>query len=257
MGLFLYLLLSLCFLGKLFSFSLSSQDANRIGEKIWTNECSASLEGLTSWNKGEHFASMGIGHFIWYPVDKKERFQETFPALLKFLQKQGATLPLWLKGIQGCPWNSREEFYKNIQSLEMKLLRQFLFDTKQLQATFIVNRLENSFLQIIEQYSQEEKDQITTTFLHIAEETNGLYALIDYLNFKGAGTSSKETYKGHGWGLLQVLQQIPAASKKPPLIDFVQAAKIILKQRVQNAPPERHEEQWLKGWFNRLDGYKI
>jgi len=50
------------------------------------------------------------------------------------------------------------------------------------------------------------------------------------------------------------LQSVPSSSKQP-LIDFVEAAKSVLKQRVKNSPPERHEDQWLKGWFNRLDTY--
>ena len=99
-----------------YSLSISVQDANKIGEKIWKNECAGTIEGLTNWKKGESFASLGIGHFIWYPVGKKEQFQETFPDLLEFLQKERASLPDWLKVNSECPWNSREEFYDDIQS---------------------------------------------------------------------------------------------------------------------------------------------
>lgn len=236
------------------SLSISSQDASKIGEKIWKNECAGTIEGLTHWNKGENFASLGIGHFIWYPIDKKERFYETFPTLINFLEKEGAALPIWLKNSSGCPWNSREEFYQSIQSPDMQSLRQFLFDTRNLQAIFIANQLENILPQMLEDCTQEEKEQLSTLFLHLAKDTKGLYALIDYLNFKGAGVASHETYKKQGWGLLQVLQRIPAASQEP-IVDFVKAAKDVLAQRVKNSPPERHEERWLKGWFNRLDTY--
>lgn len=232
----------------------ASQNASKIGEKIWKNECAGTIEGLTHWKKGEDFASVGIGHFIWYSADKRERFEETFPSLLQFLQKEGATFPPSLKTTSACPWNSREEFYQKSQSSEMKSLRQFLFVTRNLQAIFIANRLEKAFPQMVEKCSQHEKDKITTIFYRLALEANGLYALIDYLNFKGSGTSSSETYKGQGWGLLQVLQRIPVSSRKP-IADFVKEAKAILTQRVENSPPERHEEQWLKGWFNRLDSY--
>jgi hypothetical protein len=250
----LCLLLLLCCLENGFSLSISPQLAHTVGEKIWKNECAGSIEGLTSWKKGENFASLGIGHFIWYPIGKKERFQETFPSLIEFLQKEGASLPDWLKTTTGCPWSSREEFYKNIQSSEMASLRRFLFDTRNLQAIFIADQLENALSQMLENCSKEEKDKITTTFQRLAADAHGLYALIDYLNFKGRGTSPEETYKSQGWGLLQVLQRIPVSSRQP-LIDFVRAAKTVLKQRVHNAPPERHEEQWLKGWYNRLDTY--
>lgn len=249
-------LLSLIFLEKAFPLSVSAQDANKIGERIWKNECAGTIEGLTNWKKGENFASLGIGHFIWYPVSKTERFQETFPALLEFLQKEGATLPAWLKVGSGCPWNSREEFYEDVNSSKMKSLRQFLYDTRSLQAIFIATRLENVLPSLLESCSQPEKKKISTLFSRLAQDANGLYALIDYLNFKGSGTSSKESYKGQGWGLLQVFKRIPSSSKQP-LVDFVDAAKSLLKERVQNAPPERHEEQWLKGWMNRLDTYTI
>ena len=37
------------------------------GMKIWQNESGATVSGLTHWNEGEEFPSLGIGHFIWYP----------------------------------------------------------------------------------------------------------------------------------------------------------------------------------------------
>jgi hypothetical protein len=250
----LCLLLYLSFFGPVYSLSISPEDANKIGERVWKNECAGTIEGLTNWKKGENFVSLGIGHFIWYQVGKKEQFQETFPDLLKFLHKEGVTLPDWLKVAYGCPWNSREEFYEDFQSSKMKSLRQFLFDTRNLQAIFMAKRLEEALPLMISDCSQVEQKKISALFFHLAKDVNGLYALLDYLNFKGSGTSPKESYKGHGWGLLQVLQSVPSSSKQP-LIDFVEAAKSVLKQRVENSPPERHEDQWLKGWFNRLDTY--
>src|SRR5262245_43382547 len=43
--------------------NLSSAEAMRIGRKIWQNECNGTVAGLTAWNSGENFASLGIGHF--------------------------------------------------------------------------------------------------------------------------------------------------------------------------------------------------
>lgn len=248
------LLVSLCCSEGMFALFVSPQDAAAIGERIWKNECAGTVEGLTNWNKGENFASLGIGHFTWYPADKRERFQETFPDLLEFLQKEGVLLPAFLAADRACPWKSREEFYRDIQTPKMQDLRGFLFETRNLQAIFIANRLENAFSQMLEKCSSEEKKRVNAIFLRLAQNAKGLYALIDYLNFKGAGTSPSETYKGQGWGLLQVLQKIPPSSKEP-LVDFVKAGKELLAERVQNAPPERHEEKWLPGWFNRLDSY--
>lgn len=248
------LLLLFCYLTTAFSLSVSPEVASKIGEKIWKNECACSIEGLTNWKKGENFASLGIGHFIWYSQGQQERFQETFPDMLSFLKSQGATLPAWLQTAAGCPWNSREDFYADIQSPKMRALRQFLFDTRELQALFIASRLSAALTQITERCSQQEKNKITTLLMRLSEKAEGLYALIDYVNFKGTGISPSETYKAQGWGLMQVLQNMPESSKKP-LVDFVRSAKSVLSRRVENAPAERNEKQWLQGWFNRLDTY--
>ncbi len=248
------LLLFLLLIGHSFAITVSPQDAQQIGVKIWKNECGGTLEGLTHWGKNENFPSLGIGHFIWYPEGKKDRFQEGFPPLLVFLQNQKADIPAWLRSASSCPWNTRDEFYKQINSPKMNQLRQFLYDTRNLQALFIATRLEKALPQMIEKLPSQEKEKVTATFNRLASTPQGLYALLDYVNFKGEGTDSKETYQGQGWGLLQVLQAIPSSSKTE-VTDFVQAAKKILSQRVLNSPPERQEEKYLKGWSNRLETY--
>ncbi len=236
------------------AFNVSHQDATIIGERIWKNECAGTIEGLTNWKKGENFPSLGIGHFIWYQANKKEHFQETFPEMLAFLKKEGAILPDWLTPSSACPWNSREEFVRDMQTPKMIALRQFLYETRHLQALFMAKKLENSLPLMIKDCSKDDQEKITINFSRLANDAKGLYALLDYLNFKGSGASPEESYKGHGWGLRQVLQSI-SPSSSTPLKDFVESAKSILKLRVQNSPPERNEDQWLKGWCNRLDTY--
>lgn len=248
-----FLLLFLLSIGSVLA--ITPEETQKLAQRIWKNECGGSVDGLTHWGERENFPSLGIGHFIWYPAGKKDRFKETFPDLLTFLQKEGIVLPAWLKDSQGCPWNSRDEFYSQIKSPKMQQLRQFLFDTKNQQALFIAARLEQALPQMIEKLSPAEKEKISATFHRLANDPRGLYALIDYVNFKGEGTSPTEAYQGQGWGLLQVLQGIPSSSKKI-VDDFVDSAKKVLAQRVKNAPPEKHEEKWLKGWFNRLETYK-
>lgn len=76
--------------------------------------------------------------------------------------------------------------------------------------------------------------------------------MIDYVNFKGEGTSPTERYKGEGWGLLQVLSDMKPGGGAAA---FGQAAKRVLTRRVQNSPKERGESRWLAGWHNRCDGY--
>jgi hypothetical protein len=74
------------------------------------------------------------------------------------------------------------------------------------------------------------------------------------VHFKGDGSNLAERYAGVGWGLLQVLQDMPAQGTSP-LADFVTSAKAVLARRVANAPPERNEQRWLAGWNNRLGTY--
>jgi hypothetical protein len=248
------ILLFALLIGNAFAVSVSMEVAEQIGGKIWKNECGGTLEGLTHWNKNENFPSLGIGHFIWYPAGKRDRFQEGFPPLLAFLKNEKVNIPSWLQTTESCPWNTRDEFYAEISSSKMNQLRKFLYDTRNLQAVFIANRLEKALPQMIENLSPQDKEKITATFNRLASDPKGLYALIDYVNFKGEGTSPSETYKGQGWGLLQVLQAIPASSKNV-IADFVESAKKVLSKRVENSPPEKHEERWLKGWSNRLETY--
>src|SRR3954469_14525694 len=75
---------------------LSPAEAKRIGHKIWQNECNGTISGLTSWNAGEDFASLGIGHFIWYPEGRPGPFEESFPELVTFAAAHGAKLPDFL-----------------------------------------------------------------------------------------------------------------------------------------------------------------
>src|SRR5438132_7771252 len=104
---------------------ISAAEANRIGRRIWKNECGGTISGLTSWNAGENFASLGIGHFIWYPKGRRGPFEESFPNLVSFISKRGAKLPALLLGTgeKPCPWNSRTEFLRAQHSTEMNQLR--------------------------------------------------------------------------------------------------------------------------------------
>ena len=235
-----------------YSLDVSSQNTAVIGDRIWKNECAGKIKGLTHWNKGEDFGSFGIGHFIWYPENLRGPFEESFPDLLLFLEEKGVELPAWLKKCQGCPWVSFEEFQEKIESVEMISLRDFLFKTKDLQALFIIKRLEKTLKK--NEADESVESGALKVFSQLAKDPKGLYALIDYSNFKGFGVASSESYNGQRWGLLQVLNKISPLSENIE-VDFVTEAKNILTERVRNAPPERNEEKWLKGWHNRIDTY--
>ena len=232
---------------------LTTSLSRDVGEKIWKNECGGMVSNLTHWGQGEEFASFGIGHFIWYTKNKKGPFEESFPALLGFLEKHGESLPIWLKASSACPWNSREEFQAQLSTPKMKELREFLFKTRHLQAQFISERLEKTLPHLTADLSPQEKERVIANFNKLSQSPQGLYALIDYLNFKGSGTSASESYQGHRWGLLQVLLSID--SSEDEVRAFVEAAKKILTERVRLSPPERDEKKWLPGWINRINTY--
>lgn len=239
--------------------AISHEEATRIGERIFDNECAGKLACLTSWNAGEEFPSLGIGHFIWYPQGARGPFQESFPELIRYMKANGAEVPAWLNSAlkSGAPWPSRAAFLSAQGSPSMVELRTFLSATKGLQTGFMVARLNRALPAILAATPAPEQAAIREQFKRIAAEPMGYYALIDYVNFKGEGTKASERYLGHGWGLLQVLQQM--SSEGPdlnPLESFSRTAAGVLARRVANSPPERNEKRWLPGWEKRVASYR-
>lgn len=237
--------------------TLSHVEAQRIGKKIWQNECNGTISGLTSWNQGEDFASLGIGHFIWYPKGQRGPFEESFPKVVSFISKRGAKLPtLLLRGVeQPCPWNSRAEFLRAQHTVEMNQLRQFLVDTIDLQAEFLIDRLESALPKMLVEAAPADRANVQQQFERLARTPNGCYGLVDYVNFKGEGVLHTERYQGQGWGLLQVLESMHGTSDAAAVDEFSSAAKAILTRRVHNAPAQRHESRWLTGWIRRVNSY--
>jgi hypothetical protein len=241
----------------LHAITLSHADVLKIGKKIWQNECNGTIAGLTSWNEGEDFASLGIGHFIWYPKGRRGPFEESFPKLVSFISKRGAKLPTLLLGSseKPCPWNSRTEFLRAQHSAEMNQLRRFLTDTIDLQAEFLIARLESALPKMLAEAAPSERANVQEQFERLAKTRQGCYALIDYVNFKGEGVLHTERYQGQGWGLLQVLETMHGTSDAGAVDEFSRAARTVLTRRVQNSPAERHESQWLSGWIRRVNSY--
>jgi hypothetical protein len=240
------------------AFTLSHSEALKVGKRVWQNECGGTISGLTSWNQGEDFASLGIGHFIWYPKGRRGPFEESFPKLVSFISSRGAKLPTLLLGVgpvQPCPWNSRAEFLQAQNTGAMNQLRRFLADTVDLQAEFLVARLEASLPKMVAEAAPADRTNVQTQFERLTKTPQGCYALIDYVNFKGEGVLHTERYQGQGWGLLQVLEAMHGNSDSGAPDEFARAAKVVLTRRVQNAPPDRHESQWLTGWLRRVNSY--
>jgi hypothetical protein len=238
--------------------TISHGDALKVGKRVWQNECNGTISGLISWNQGEDFASLGIGHFIWYPKGGQGPFEESFPKLVSFVSNRGAKLPTLLLGVgrgQPCPWNSRAEFLKAQNTVEMNQLRRFLVDTIDLQAQFLVSRLEAALPKMLTEAAPADRTNVQQQFERLSKTPQGCYALIDYVNFKGEGVLHTERYKGEGWGLLQVLEAMQGDSDSGAPDEFARAAKVVLTRRVQNAPPDRHESRWLTGWLRRVNSY--
>lgn len=235
---------------------LSSAETRRIGKRIWQNECNGTVAGLTSWNAGENFASLGIGHFIWYPKGPRGPFEESFPKFVSFATARGLPLPEVLRKTGDCPWNSRAEFMQASQTEQMKQLRQFLATTVDLQAEFLVERLQQALPKMLAEAPASERARVQQQFDRVAGSPMGCYALVDYVNFKGEGVLATERYAGKGWGLLQVLEAMSQESAgREAVKSFAESAKKVLTNRVRNSPPERHESRWLPGWLARIDTY--
>jgi len=236
----------------------SSIDRDRIGQLIFQNECASQDSCLTSWNAGEEFASLGIGHFIWYPAGAKKTFHESFPDLIAFLQQHGATLPAWLFAMpdQSNPWSTRTAFLAAQSSEKMHALRSLLMRSKALQSAFMQQRLQQTLPLMLHGLGSAASQHVRRQFAYMAASPMGMYALMDYVNFKGEGTHPEERYHGQGWGMLQVLQRMHVHHSGIAAIKaFAQAADELLTQRVALAPPNRDEQRWLPGWRKRLTTY--
>jgi hypothetical protein len=234
---------------------LSASQKTAIGKKIWQNECAGTVAGLTTWNAGEEFPSLGIGHFIWYPKGFQGRFSESWPHFIEFAMRSGADVPGIAKE-RFSPWRTKAEFQKNFKSPQMTRLRNWLAATVNLQMDYIIVRSREALPKILAAAPRSEKARIEANYHKVSTTSQGTYALIDYVNFKGDGTLSSERYLGHGWGLLQVLEamrDVPAGAVAAK--EFSSAAKRVLSRRIVNSPPARGEKRWEEGWHNRCSTY--
>jgi hypothetical protein len=235
---------------------LTPAETRRIGNRIWQNECGGTVAGLTSWNAGENFASLGIGHFIWYPKGVRGPFDESFPKFVEFATERNVELPAVASAKEGCPWKTRAEFNAAAQSPPMKELRAFLARTIDLQAEFLVRRLREALPKMLAEGGSANQARVREQFDRVASTAMGCYALVDYVNFKGEGVLATERYAGQGWGLLQVLEGMTQENNgREAVKSFAESAKTVLKNRVRNSPPARNEAKWLPGWLKRVDTY--
>lgn len=233
---------------------ISTSAAQKIGQRVWQNECGGTVAGLTSWNSGENFASLGIGHFIWYPAGVTGPYEESFPAVLKHLASRGVKIPAWLSNAEDCPWSTRQSFEAQRDSVRMKELRNLLANTVPLQTEVLASRFLTGTKKILAAAPAAERSTLQARIQALSVVPSGLYGMMDYVNFKGEGINPAERYQGVGWGLLQVLQEMKGTpTGAAASAEFAKAAQRTLDRRIKLAP--KKEDQWRAGWFNRCAGY--
>lgn len=240
------------------SLALTPAQLDWVGQKIFQNECAGQLDCLVHWNEGEAFPSLGIGHFIWYPQGVNGRFTESFPQLIQYMMQRQASVPDWLRSLEPfeAPWPDRNTFLQANDSTRIAELREFLAGTQGLQAEFIFRRARESLEKVIAAAPELRRDEIEGHLEELSATPGGVYALMDYVNFKGEGLAETERYQGQGWGLLQVLQEMASMSAGATLEQFQGAAARVLTRRAENAQNPIEREQWLKGWLKRLETYR-
>ena len=173
---------------------LTAEQTDWIGERIFANECNLKIPCLTSWNAGEDFPSLGIGHFIWYRNGQQEVFVESFPALLAFYEEKEIKIPEWIAALpeRHSPWPDRVAFLSDLESPRMQTLRDFLNDTRGVQVEFIIQRMHASLPSLLAHTQQPEAVRAVFEEIAASSPPMGMYALIDYVNFKGEGTAETD-----------------------------------------------------------------
>ncbi len=226
-------------------------DVAELGRRIWANECAGSVQGLVSWNDGENFPSLGIGHFIWFPRGVNERFRESLPSLVRYARAQGVRVPTCFDG--PAPWPNKAAFLAD-RSGKADAMRRWLAQNVEIQTHYIIARSHRS-LGVMMQASRKPA-VVQAHYRALAATPQGMYCLVDYVNFKGEGTKPGEGYNGQGWGLLQVLEEMRGNPQgRAACAEFSRAASVVLRRRVANAPAGRNEQRWLPGWLNRCKTY--
>ena len=238
---------------------ISTAEVRRIGDQIFQNESGGDVDKLVHWNKGEDFAAMGIGHFTWYPANRRQSFGNTFPGMLSYLETRGVRLPQWLQKAKqsGAPWRTRSQLLRDKNNPQVQQLQRMLYETRYLQAEYIMKRAQRAMPKLVTTAPPHLRPMVAGNLNAVANSRGGWYPLIDYVNFKGEGLRRHGGYKGQNWGLLQVLEEMnPASSGQPALNEFANAAMRILQRRVDNSPRKRNEKRWLPGWNNRISTYR-
>jgi hypothetical protein len=141
-------------------------------------------------------------------------------------------------------------------------LRRFLLATMDLQAQYLVVRLNNALPRMLADLNDRKaRAHVKRQFERVAAASPDLYPLIDYVNFKGEGISDSETFPNRrtgvpeGWGLKHVLLAMTgrAMGREQVLREFSESARFVLQRRIANNPRDR---RWQRGWMRRVATYR-
>jgi len=234
---------------------LTAAQKSSIGRKIWQNESGGKVTGLTHWNDGEEFPSLGIGHFIWYPMGFNGRWTETWPEFVNYAIRSGLQVPA-VGRKPHCQWPNKASFMRDFNGPELSGLRRWLAANITVQTEFIAYKSRAALPKIMNAAPTQDRARIKANYNKVASTANGVYALVDYVNFKGDGTNPTERYNNQGWGLMWVLMEMKnVPSGQAAAREFGEAAKRRLDLRIANSPKARGESRWRPGWHNRCDSY--
>jgi hypothetical protein len=256
-------------------FGLNKDQLLSLGYRMWNNYAGGTVDGLTKWDGSDadhQFMYLGIAQNIWLPEGSNSLFQADWPTVAQRLEELGCKIKPWM--LKDCPWSTKEEFDEHFNGKKMTWLRTHLSKEKfvRAQAFCIAERLQRSIDpsspdSLLTGLTADQSALVQKNFDLVAHCSDplGIYALIDYVNFKGEGRlSGTEKFNGQGWGLLQVLlnMQAPAegASDADVMKAFVQSAKFTLCQRVINhkiQDPTNNDVQYLDMWVAHLNDYLL
>jgi hypothetical protein len=235
---------SICFSSSNFNFQeiITESHIQKIKNNLILRELGRN--GLIDWNPTEDFASLGIMHATW-GGEKTIKHGNTFSKFVIFSKSKGISIPMFLNNSLENPWKSRSDFFASKYSFDIRMqeLQIFLNNTVDLQVEFLIDRVLSCltlFLNQLDSYSYEK-----IALKQLISSSDGLLAVIDYINFKGEGDFNDESK----WGLFNVLSHMKNFADKAPLDSFINSAKLILKLR------HPKYNLYANGWNSRLESY--
>ena len=178
----------------------------KIARKIWQNGCSGTVRGLVSWNRGEAFPSLGIGHLFGSRPESGRSFEKV-PPFVEFCRKRrGPTCLKWCYG--SAPWKTREELYQGgCPGGLPDRMRQWLSSS----ASKCRRILSSTVLW--RPWTASGTSPAAPVKWRPGTMSRGVgaqwHVCLDRLRQfqKGEGTNPTEQYCGQGWGLRQVLEK--------------------------------------------------